>query len=425
MEITVINHTKEEKFPSMIDQQIDQSKEGDVVGPFLNGDKVQLVKVYETGEEEQAKVRHILINSKDGDPKDAVNKKLADSILYAVRNDSSKFSKLVLKYSDDQGSVSNGGVYAWFPKGQMVPEFENFSFSKRIGSSGVVKTNYGYHVIQILGRRDGTFKKIAVVDKTIRPSKETKNKFYDSVALELYYKVDSSNFNSVCEEMGYEVKSSGYIPLIYPNRRTNGFYGPSELNRNMGVAKWAFNADLGSIMEPKYINSNQLAIAILTEKVNEEDNRYNNLKSLMEPMVENKLKANYFKTTHSDKIANFKNIDSLAKAIGNTAGSKLVKYSDVNIGNNMQELAEPKVMAHIFNLNPNEISPIIEGEKGVYIIQLKTINNHPSITQENITEKAFSEQEETRKLVDQGYYSALYNAYKVKDYRAKRMLLNN
>ena len=53
-------------------------------------------------------------------------------------------------------------------------------------------------------------------------------------------------------------------------------------------------------------------------------------------MVENKLKANYFKTTSYDKIANFKNIDSLAKAIGNTAGSKLVKYSDVNIGNNMQ-----------------------------------------------------------------------------------------
>ena len=80
-----------------------------------------------------------------------------------------------------------------------------------------------------------------------------------------------------------EVESSGYIPLIYPNRRTNGFAYASELNRNMGVAKWAFNADLGSIMEPKYINSNQLAIAILTEKVNEEDNRYNNLKSLMVP----------------------------------------------------------------------------------------------------------------------------------------------
>ena len=316
----------------MIDQQIDQSKEGDVIGPFLNGDKIQLVKVYETGEEEQAKVRHILINSKDGHLKDAINKKLADSILYAIRIDSSKFSKLVTKYSDDPGSVSNGGVYAWFPKGQMVPEFEDFSFSKRIGSSGVVKTNYGYHVIQVLGRRDGTFKKIATVDKSIRPSKETKNKFYDSVALELYYKVDSSNFKSTCEEMGYEVKSSGYIPLIYPNRRTTGFYGPTELNRNMGVARWAFNTDLGGIMEPKYINSNQLAIAVLTEKVNEEDDRFNNLKSLMKPMVENKLKADYFKSAHGDKITIFNNIDSLAREIGQTTGSKLVKYSDVNIG---------------------------------------------------------------------------------------------
>ena len=41
--------------------------------------------------EEQAKVRHILINSKEGDIDDAKNKKLADSILYAIRRDSSKF----------------------------------------------------------------------------------------------------------------------------------------------------------------------------------------------------------------------------------------------------------------------------------------------------------------------------------------------
>ena len=178
-------------------------------------------------------------------------------------------------------------------------------------------------------------------------------------------------------------------------------------------------------MEPKYINSNQLAIAVLTEKVNEEDDRFNNLKSLMKPMVENKLKADYFKSAHGEKITNFNNIDSLAREIGQTTGSKLVKYSDVNIGNNMQELAEPKVMAHIFHLNPNEISPIIEGKKGVYIIQLNTINNPPSVTQENSAEKALTDQEEIRKQVDQGYYSALYNAYNVKDHRAKRMLLNN
>ena len=77
------------------------------------------------------------------------------------------------------------------------------------------------------------------------------------------------------------------------------------------------------------------------------------------------------------------------------------------------------------NINASSFKPIIEGKKGIYIIQLNTINNHPTVTQENSAEKALTDQEEIRKQVDQGYYSALYNAYNVKDHRAKRMLLNN
>ena len=165
------------KFSSFIDQKISSSVKGDIVGPFVTGDKIQLVKIYDTGEEEQAKVRHILISSKKEDLDDAKNKKLADSILYAIRRDSSKFSSLVTKYSDDPGSVANGGVYSWFPKGQMTAEFEEFSFSKKVGRSGVVRTNYGFHVIQVLGRKIGTFKKIAIVDETIQVSKATQNEF--------------------------------------------------------------------------------------------------------------------------------------------------------------------------------------------------------------------------------------------------------
>ena len=153
-----------------------------MIGPFVHQDKVNLVKIYETTEEEQAKVRHILITSKEGDEDDAANKRLADSILYAVKRDSSKFTELVQKYSDDPGSVPNGGVYSWFPKGQMVPEFENFSFEKRIGSTGVVRTNYGFHVIQVLGRKIGTQKKIAIVDESIMASSSTQDYFYDSIA---------------------------------------------------------------------------------------------------------------------------------------------------------------------------------------------------------------------------------------------------
>ncbi|MDG1440214.1 MAG: peptidylprolyl isomerase [Flavobacteriales bacterium] len=413
------------KFSSFIDEKIKNSSKGDIIGPFVNGDKIQLVKIYETGDEEQAKVRHILINSKEGDVDDDKNKRLADSILYAVRRDSSKFSSLVSKYSDDPGSVANGGVYSWFPKGQMVPEFEEFSFSKRIGKSGVVRTTYGFHIIQVLGRKTGSFKKIAVVDETIQVSKTTQNEYYDSVALAFYYKADSTDFTSAADEYGFEVKSSGYVPLIYPNRRTSGLYGPADLNRNMNIARWAFNSNSGDLLEPEYISNNQLVLAVVKKKIDADVTSYKNLNTLMEPLMKNHLKAIYYQKTFANNISSLKTIDSVSKILTSNVESKFVKYSDVNIGNNSQEVAEPKVMAYIFSLDVNEISPIIEGKKGVYIIQAESQNNNSVVDERSISTKAESKQKEIRTQIEQGYYPALYNSYKVRDDRAKNMILSN
>ena len=413
------------KFSSFIDQKISSSVKGDIVGPFVTGDKIQLVKIYDTGEEEQAKVRHILISSKKEDLDDAKNKKLADSILYAIRRDSSKFSSLVTKYSDDPGSVANGGVYSWFPKGQMTAEFEEFSFSKKVGRSGVVRTNYGFHVIQVLGRKIGTFKKIAIVDETIQVSKATQNEFYDSAALALYYKADSNDFETAADELGYEVKSSGYIPLIYPNRRTSGLYGPADLNRNLNISKWAFNSDVGDLLEPEYISNNQLVLAVLKEKIISFDNSYDNIISLMDPLMKNSLKAKYYVENFSKNLDSATSMDVISEITGKTVETKFVKYSDVNIGNNTQELAEPKVMANIFSLNPEEISTIIEGKKGLYIVQCQKTNNQNIVDENTVIEKAQSEEKEIRTFIEQGYYPALYNSYKVRDDRAKNMILNN
>ena len=413
------------KFSSFIDEKIKNSSKGNIIGPFVNGDKIQLVKIYETGDEEQAKVRHILINSKEGDVDDDKNKRLADSILYAVRRDSSKFSSLVSKYSDDPGSVANGGVYSWFPKGQMVPEFEEFSFSKRIGKSGVVRTTYGFHIIQVLGRKTGSFKKIAVVDETIQVSKTTQNEYYDSVALAFYYKADSTDFTTAADEYGFEVKSSGYVPLIYPNRRTSGLYGPADLNRNMNIARWAFNSNSGDLLEPEYISNNQLVLAVVKEKIDADVTSYKNLNTLMEPLMKNHLKAIYYQKTFANNISSLKTIDSVSKILTSNVESKFVKYSDVNIGNNSQEVAEPKVMAYIFSLDVNEISPIIEGKKGVYIIQAESQNNNSVVDERSISTKAESKQKEIRTQIEQGYYPALYNSYKVRDDRAKNMILSN
>ena len=145
----------------------------------------------------------------------------------------------------------------------------------------------------------------------------------------------------------------------------------------------------------------------------------------MEPMVKNHLKYNYLKEKYSSYLTDISNMDSVGKILNTKVNNEFVKYSDVNIGNNKQELAEPKVIANIFNLNSSEISPIIEGKKGVYVLQLINSTKNSDVSEKIILSKTLEKQNEIRKQFEQSYYPSLYDAYQIKDYRARNMIINN
>jgi peptidyl-prolyl cis-trans isomerase C len=64
------------------------------------------------------------------------------------------FGELAAKFSKDQGSAERGGDLGWIQKGDTVPEFEQAAFSTpKGGFAGPVRSEYGWHVIQVLDKR--------------------------------------------------------------------------------------------------------------------------------------------------------------------------------------------------------------------------------------------------------------------------------
>ena len=105
------------------------------------------------------------------------------------------FAKLAKQYTEDPGSKENGGLYENFPRGQMVKSFEDASFSVPVGEiSDIVETNYGYHIIKVIGRQ-----------KNDAPLEEVRDK--------LVNKMQNSNRNGLITDHIKELKEKSNFKL--------------------------------------------------------------------------------------------------------------------------------------------------------------------------------------------------------------------
>ena len=120
-------------------------------------------------EEEQVRARHVLLSTRDGGPDaDARAATRADSLLAAIRK-GADFVEIAKRFSQEPGAATSGGDLGWFGRGRMVPEFERAAFALKAGEvSGVVKTQFGYHIIRLEERKPAATKPFAQVRDEIR-----------------------------------------------------------------------------------------------------------------------------------------------------------------------------------------------------------------------------------------------------------------
>jgi len=110
---------------------------------------------------EQVRASHILLKTEGKD--DAAVKAKAEALLKQARG-GADFADLARKNSEDEASAKNGGDLDYFGRGRMVPEFDQAVFAMQPGAiSDLVKTQYGYHIIKLVDKKNATTRSLAEV----------------------------------------------------------------------------------------------------------------------------------------------------------------------------------------------------------------------------------------------------------------------
>lgn len=396
--------------PAQISDSIFSLNEGETYGPYRDGEFFKLTKLIETKTiPDSAKVRHILIpfigSQSSGVPATQTEeeaKATADSLLTILKRDKSKFPEFVKEFSTDRGSVENEGRYDWHPYGTMVTEFNDFEFNGKVGDIDVVKTVFGFHIVEIEGLTDKKKAvQLATIARKIEPSEATVNAVFR----------DASNFEIAAAEGDFEevAKSNNYNV-----RPVNGIKALDENIPGIGnqrpIVRWTFDneAEVGDIK--RFTISGGYAIAQLVAKHEEGLMSVEDASATVLPKLRKERKAELIK-----ERVTVTNLEDLATAENTSVRTALA----INMKNPTISGAgrEPIVVGAAFALEEGETSNLIAGERGVYMVQVT--KKTPAVDLDNY--QSFANRVETQKssVVNSKLYNALKEAADIEDNRAK------
>ena len=173
------NYLPKSKVKSSYIDTIAKQSVGMVYGPYVDGGNYVLAKILGIKTlPDSSKARHILIPTADpqtGQPimEDSIAKKRADSIFLAIKA-GADFAVMAKQFGTD-GTKDKGGDLGFFGfSAPMVEEFNQAIFGKPVGTKEVIRTRFGYHVIEITGEKGSMpAYKIAFMAKEIFSSDAT------------------------------------------------------------------------------------------------------------------------------------------------------------------------------------------------------------------------------------------------------------
>lgn len=392
---------------------------GEVFGPYLDGGHYVLAKKIDTRLlPDSIKARHILlgtINPQTQQPllPDSTAKRLADSIATAIAN-GANFLSLEEKYSTDEAAGQSNGEMTFdimtIQSENFAPEFADFLLNSSGKTNGVVKTQFGYHYIELMDKigQEPAYK-IAYMAREIIPSDSTRNAA-NAASVKL-----AANARNVQEFNDYVAKNGlSKTDVPYTIGENDYMLGSYQDARN--IIKWAWDAEPGAVSQPFYVNDDYVVVAV--------DNHFekglqnaNFARATVEPIIRNNKKAELIQ----EKLKNPSTLQSAAQVynlqvLQTGEDSTLTFTAQIinGIGN------EPKIAGAAFHDEyQNRISPAIQGNTGVFLIKVNKVASRPPLPEDQLQQILTSERSRTIQTALQRSFQALKEIAEVEDYRSK------
>jgi peptidyl-prolyl cis-trans isomerase D len=359
------------QLPARIRNDLDNLSPGYVIGPYLQTGNYVINKVTDILEDTMfyARASHILIKPESESSADKSRaRQEAQSLLNQIRN-GANFALIARDNSDDPSS-SAGGDLGWFDENRMVKPFADAVFSRT--SEGlvprVVETEFGYHIINVTGKKTNKLFKIATIEREISASDITRDEAFRKADYFASLTANREEFerNAANDSLTINEAES----LKKDDRRIGGLGDARE------IVRWAFLEASIDEASTVFELDDQYVIAVLTDKTEEGPAGLEDVRVQLTPKVKNELKAEYI-------IQKLNNLEGTLDEIAEQYGSEARVYESFDIklsSNSIPNIGfAPVAVGTVFSMNEGETSePIIEND-GVVIIQLNSLIESPEI----------------------------------------------
>ena len=337
-----------------------------IVGPYEEGNYVKIArKLGSANVADSVEARHILIRP-SATLSDEDAKAKADSILNAIKKGAS-FAEMAEKFSAD-GSAQDGGNLGWFTEGMMVKEFNDACFFGKKGDKVVVKTQYGYHVVEIQDQTKPSQKvKVAIIAREISANNKTVDAIYANAS-----RFGSTNrsldaFRTNAEKEGLTLRTAN---VKRSDRRLANFDNPRQ------VIRWAYKASYGEISEIFELD-NQFVIAMVSGVHKKGIAPFDEVRNDIARHVLIEKKAEYLVSKLNDASNGASTLQAVADKLGEQLKeAKSVSYSSYSVPS---VGVEPSLQAAMVTLDEQKISNPIKGNNGVFLIQVKQVEKAENV----------------------------------------------